>query len=296
MGELTRAVRARHDLKPKEKAVLMALAHRLDEGEPTTTLDLAQDTGYSKDTALRALQALADKGLVGKLTEARGRRAATWGVAFASQTEVLAAPQTATFSQSFASQHVASQVASQTPHTPRRKERPEPSAIEPQRFEPSTAVEVRSTNHSEASNEGADRAADASQKRVELPEGFPEELRPHLRAAYAVLRDVARRIPGAKEPSPVALARVVMARPRKPIVLSAHDYAAWAEGKRVKDVVAGYRNWLNKADDLAALEVLPGQEPPATATPPRRRRGGGIQQGDFAAALARRQARERGEG
>jgi len=101
------------------------------------------------------------------------------------------------------------------------------------------------------------RASDESG--AELPEDFPEELLPHLRIVFKVLRDLARRH-DAKAVTALSLGSVVMARPRKPLVRAAHDFAAWADGKasRRKDVVAGYRNWLDRTDDLATLEPLNG--------------------------------------
>lgn len=94
---------------------------------------------------------------------------------------------------------------------------------------------------------------------VDLPADFPDELRPHLAAVHRVLQDVAER-QGAKAVQQLSLASVMMARRRKPLVRAAHDFAAWADGKaqRRKDVVAGYRNWLDRTDDLAAIEDLGG--------------------------------------
>lgn len=98
------------------------------------------------------------------------------------------------------------------------------------------------------------------------PDDFPEELLPHLRAVFRVLRGLAERH-GAKAVSVPALAQVLMARPHKPLVRAAHDFAGWADGKaqRRKDVVAGYRNWLDRTDDLAAVEPLGDDGRPAAA-------------------------------
>jgi hypothetical protein len=96
----------------------------------------------------------------------------------------------------------------------------------------------------------------------QVPEDFPEALRPHARAAMRVLLDLAER-KGAKRPTARSLGLVMMARPTHPLVRAAHDYAAWADApsKRPRDVVAGYRNWLDKCDPLASTEPLPGQQP-----------------------------------
>lgn len=98
-------------------------------------------------------------------------------------------------------------------------------------------------------------ATGSARAQAELPEDFPDELRPHLRGVYRVLRDLAQR-QGARAVAPLSLANVIMARPFKPLVRSAHDYAAWADSKaqRRKDVVSGYRNWLDRVDDAAQTE------------------------------------------
>ena len=97
--------------------------------------------------------------------------------------------------------------------------------------------------------------APASEKKVALPDGFPDELRPHLKAAYRVLRDLAERH-AAKEVNVCALAQIVMANHRKPLVQAAHECAAHFEGRGPKDVVACYRNWLRRVDALAVVEPL----------------------------------------
>lgn len=92
----------------------------------------------------------------------------------------------------------------------------------------------------------------------EVPEDFPEELRPHARMVMTVLRSVAERW-NAKAISTAGLAHVLMARPHHPLVKCAHDYAAWAADQAPrKDVVAGYRNWLDRTSPLAGTERLPG--------------------------------------
>lgn len=108
-----------------------------------------------------------------------------------------------------------------------------------------------------------------------LPKDFPEELRAHLRAAFRVLRDLAERH-NAKVVTPLSLGAVVMTRRHKPLVKAAFDYAAWADGQaqRRKDVVAGYRNWLEKENDLAGIEQLGPDGMPAAnglASSPKRK-------------------------
>jgi hypothetical protein len=88
-----------------------------------------------------------------------------------------------------------------------------------------------------------------------LPADFPDDLTPHLTAVQSVLGDLAARH-GASAVTRLSLASVIAGRPRKPLVKSARDFASWADGKAQKrrDVVAGYRNWLDRTDDLAATE------------------------------------------
>lgn len=96
-----------------------------------------------------------------------------------------------------------------------------------------------------------------------VPDGFPDELRPHARAVLRVLRSVAEHH-NAKAVSSAALAHVLMARPRHPLVRAAHDFAAWSmTAPPRRDVVAGYRNWLDKCSELAGTERLPGEDGPA---------------------------------
>jgi hypothetical protein len=111
-----------------------------------------------------------------------------------------------------------------------------------------------------------------------MPEGFPDELRPHARQAMKALREVAEQH-NAREVSALALGRTIMARPRKPLVKAAFDFAAWAADppRPIRDVVASYRTWLDRERDLAGTEVLgpdglpqtmralPGKVHPATA-------------------------------
>lgn len=108
----------------------------------------------------------------------------------------------------------------------------------------------------EITTETTKKETPASEKKIALPADFPDELRPHLRAAYRVLRDLAERH-AAKEVNVCALAHLVMANHRKPLVLAAHECAAHWEGKGgIKDAVAAYRNWLRNADALAVIEPL----------------------------------------
>lgn len=103
--------------------------------------------------------------------------------------------------------------------------------------------------------------------RVELPDSFPRELLPHLRSVFKVLRDLSVRH-NAKAVNPLSLAQIVMARQRLPLVRAAYDFAAWADGQAQprKDVLAGYRNWLEKTNELATVERLGEDGLPAGGT------------------------------
>ena len=102
-----------------------------------------------------------------------------------------------------------------------------------------------------------------------LPADFPGELLPHLRAVFKVLRDLSVRH-NAKAVGVRSLALVVMGRPHKPLVKAAHDFAAWADGsgQRRRDVVSGYRNWLDRENDLAGFEDLDANGRPAARVVP----------------------------
>lgn len=104
-----------------------------------------------------------------------------------------------------------------------------------------------------------------------LPEDFPEELREHARRVYAVLKVVAEQH-NAREVKPLALGQTIMARPRKPLVKAARDFAAWAADppRPIRDVVASYRRWLDNERDLQTIERLPAGIVGDNGAPPRR--------------------------
>jgi hypothetical protein len=116
--------------------------------------------------------------------------------------------------------------------------------------------------------------------REQIPEDFPDELRPHARAVLPILRTVAKQH-NAKAVSALALARTMMGRPRKPFVRAAHDFSAWAADppRPIRDVVASYRTWLDREHDLADVERI------GAAVPPRR---GRQSSDDFEAKLRER--------
>lgn len=88
-----------------------------------------------------------------------------------------------------------------------------------------------------------------------LPDDFPEHLVPALDQVVPILERVA----GAKGAIAVAragVARTIASRPLKPHARAAADFETyWLHGKgsarRMKDVVASYRNWLDNENDIA---------------------------------------------
>lgn len=127
--------------------------------------------------------------------------------------------------------------------------------------------------------------------KIELPNEF-EHLRPHLKTAYRVLHELAERH-NAKAINPQSLASIVLARSHKPIVRAALDCAAhWDSHKRtLRDVVAAYRNWLDRCEDLAGFEHLDQNGYPAGSSFPQHpgnvvplQRAGAVQRRDRWAA------------
>jgi hypothetical protein len=98
------------------------------------------------------------------------------------------------------------------------------------------------------------RAKDASQT---LPDGFPEDLKPHARDVFRVLRSVAEQY-NAKEVTPRAVGHAIMSAPGRRYVEEAHKMAAWCQGtsRPVRDVVSRYQRWLGNADTYSGVEPL----------------------------------------
>jgi hypothetical protein len=119
----------------------------------------------------------------------------------------------------------------------------------------------------EPSGPNGESSARAKAPEDVVPDDFPAELRPHARRVMAVLRDVAARR-GARKVTARAVGLTVMARPRKPLVMAAHDCAAWIEDHpevACRDVVARYRRWLDREPDLQGLERLADDGTPTGA-------------------------------
>lgn len=94
--------------------------------------------------------------------------------------------------------------------------------------------------------------------KMQIPDGFPEELRPHAREAMRILKAVAVDHPTAKAVYPREIGLAIMAFPRRPLVQAAHDLAGWAVDPPhpIKDVARTYRTFLKGERDLAAPERL----------------------------------------
>lgn len=139
----------------------------------------------------------------------------------------------------------------------------------------------------EPSRGGEETRASASQR----PEGFPDELVPHARAVFPILKAVAEQH-NAKAVLPLALGRMMMGRPRKPFVRAAHDFASWATdpGRPIRDVVASYRTWLDRTPDLAGPERLDDAGVPTASPPPSSSRRRTVSDPESDATRARREA------
>lgn len=112
--------------------------------------------------------------------------------------------------------------------------------------------------------------------RDSLPDDFPDELRPHAIAVYRTLRQLAAEHNAGKV-WPLAVGRSMLANPERPYVRAALDMAAWASGnsRRLRDVPATYRKWLERVDPIEGVEQLDEQGRPAGASGARPNMGGG---------------------
>lgn len=125
----------------------------------------------------------------------------------------------------------------------------------------------------------------AREKAQTLPDDFPEELKPHARRVFSLLRDVADQH-NAREVTPRGVGLAIMGHPGRRFVGVAYELASWAQsGRHVEDAVGTYRTFLKRADVFAGVEPLNGPTPTRQNGNGRR---GGIQSGDFLAVLAER--------
>lgn len=116
-----------------------------------------------------------------------------------------------------------------------------------------------------------EEAARVSDPTQQLPDEFPDELVPHARHVYRVLRSVAEQH-NARVVTPRAVGLTIMGKPGRRYVEEAHAMAAWAQAppRPILDVVGTYRTWLGKAQTFAGVEQLDddGRIATAPAAPP----------------------------
>jgi hypothetical protein len=94
----------------------------------------------------------------------------------------------------------------------------------------------------------------AREKAKQLPDDFPDALKPHARKVFAILRDVAEQH-GAKEVTPRGVGLAIQGHPGRRFVATAYELASWAQNRRtIKDAVATYRTFLDRADVYAGVE------------------------------------------
>lgn len=145
----------------------------------------------------------------------------------------------------------------------------------------STSSTTENSNEEEkgrSESAGRPSRALAHAREAEVPEGFPDELRPHARIVMRVLREAATER-GAQAVTARGVGRALMDYPRKPLVATAVELRAWlldgaGRSRQCRDVVARYRKWLRNEADLAAVERLEGDRvagPEAGVVPLRRR-------------------------
>jgi hypothetical protein len=107
----------------------------------------------------------------------------------------------------------------------------------------------------------------AHAKAMQLPDDFPEPLKPHARDVFRILRSVAEQH-HAREVTPRAVGHAMMGEPGRHYVAEAHALAAWAQAppRPIRDVVGTYRTWLQRAQAYAGTESL-GEPVAASAAP-----------------------------
>jgi hypothetical protein len=134
-------------------------------------------------------------------------------------------------------------------------------------LEPSTAVK---------------REERARAKADEVPNDFPDALRPHARIVMRLLSDIAEQH-NAKRVTARGVALAMMGSPGRRYVQIAYDLAGWAQDppRPIKDVVGSYRTFLRREPEHAGIERIGiGDNGGVVFTPsenvtPMRRRGNG---------------------
>lgn len=98
-------------------------------------------------------------------------------------------------------------------------------------------------------------------------EDTPPELREYVDPLLAVLRRVAEGKRGSKVPTVAAVAKCITDRPLKDFLIHAGNFEHyWLHGagaeRQVKDVVATFRNWLDREPDVAKKTTAGGSVTP----------------------------------
>lgn len=248
-----------------------------------THAELVESTGRSRATVQRALRVLEAEGHIRRhvgcaCKECRRavRGQVVYDVVLGTQDDV-APGQMVMSATGLTVRHVAQDDQPQneaSPASPRGRNRPQNEA-------PLTKRRL-TTTQKERAQARAPQPVDPD----EIPPGFPSELSPHLDQILPVLRQVAD-AKGAAAVSRGAVARTIMARPRRPLIRSAHDFCAYFLNGRgahrpQRDVVSAYRNWLDREFDLQSVEPMPGQTVTGNGGPGPLRNGHPVAAGDFA--------------
>lgn len=230
----------RQQVKGSEKLILVAIADESnDDGMcETGTAPLAAKTGVTRQTVGRAIEALETAGLIvrERLRGGSDRRPDRLWLQLADGD---------------GANNGGPDVGAPSP--------PPPPSPDPSLPRPHTP-----TGKSAPAREAV---AKVDQKTL-IPDGFPDELRPHAREVMAVLKRVAEQH-GAKRVWPRAVGLAIMAHPRHPLVKTAHALEGWAvdPGRQVKDVVSTYRTFLGRESELEGTERLAADGVPSAARP-----------------------------
>jgi hypothetical protein len=282
-----------------EQSILLALAdHAEDDGTnvyPSVGYT-AWKTGYSGRQVRRILGAMRERGVLVVVQDATQHRPTEYRIVLDS------VPVKAAFNASLGEPQVPriredkmsalhsqpGQAVSAEAAQPGHPDRPELRVADTPDLTSVTAradiamsPEPSGTNSDASSSASAeDDAASYSTRTSATQQGEADErevtgLKPELRAFVEPVRkrlaDVAAERPGAIAPTSAAVARLLARFPRKDFIPLADDFAHWSlhgrgRGRKVRDVVQTYRNWIAKEPDVLRPTPVPG----ANETPGRR--------------------------
>lgn len=124
---------------------------------------------------------------------------------------------------------------------------------------------------SQEEEEKEERKEDRADPREQAPENFPDELKPHARLVMLALKRIAEQHNAGKV-WPRAVGLAVMNHPRHPLVKTANAFELWAvnPSRPIKDVVATYRTFLDREQELEATERLAPDGVPVNGAGPSR--------------------------